>query len=167
MERLENMDNNKQVTCPICDSVNNCLHTHHVVYQPEKSVEICELCHRTISPVGKKRIQKEYEKEFLRQLYSELGHASKSNKKEIQKEIDYIIEIGKERFLQRKQQVLEYIKKYFPGLYVDDYGRSIESEELEHKKYKCEDCGRPITHKGRCLKCNRKIKRILPTLLFT
>jgi len=28
----------------------------------------------------------------------------------------------------------------------------------ESKNYKCENCGRPINHKGKCLKCNSVIK---------
>jgi len=150
--------------CTVCLIDYKSLHTHHITYQPERTVEICELCHKTLSPAGKGRMQESYEKDFLRQLYAELGVLPKSKKKEVQKAIDEVMNIGKERFTQKKIKVLEYIRNCFPDSHIDDYGRSLEDEELEYKKYRCLDCGRPIIHTGRCLKCNRKRKRLTGAL---
>ena len=146
------------ITCPVCNEEYIFLHTHHIVYEPEITTELCEICHRTLTNARKrKRPGKLYtidEKEILHFCYSILGKSSKKNKKWIQEIIDDIVEFGRKRFNIRKGIVLNYVRDSFPYLDTDDTGRAIELENNSSKIHRCQKCDRPISHKGFCLACN-------------
>lgn len=152
-------DGEVELICPICGDIGRSI-IHHITYKPERTVEFCEGCHKVLSPIKRSRLLKDYEKSFVQQLYLELGRTNnKRAKQKIQQSINEILQVGRNRFNERNELVVSYIKKLFPSLYIDKYGRAPEEEQLVHKNYRCEDCGRPLSHLGRCLRCNRKRKR--------
>jgi len=59
------------------------------------------------------------------------------NKQEVQDVIDFLVDIGRERFRVRHIAILQTVSD---------------------KDYECQSCGRPIAHFGHCLSCNKTKK---------
>ena len=97
---------------------------------------LCEDCQKILNytPKGKKAKILDYdERQLMERMQKELRDDN-CDKKEAQSVIDYLVGIGRERFKERQVRSIQAISK---------------------KTYSCEECGRPINHVGKCLRCNR------------
>jgi hypothetical protein len=149
------------VTCPVCGQ-NKPMHIHHVTYNPERTIKLCEECCKLLTYRFKKvpKILDEGERNILKQLHNDFEMASRLEKHEIQSLIDELVNLGRTRTIERKIAIVTYIKSQFPGLVIDNYGQSTFIENKPEKKHKCRNCGRPISHNGYCLSCNKNFKNI-------
>lgn len=100
---------------------------------------LCDSCQSILNFKPKsKRLPKllDYdERELMDRMQAQLKNSD--NKQEIQNVIDFLVDTGRERFQKRRIDILKTVSD---------------------KEYECQQCGRPITHFGYCLSCNKAKK---------
>ena len=102
---------------------------------------LCDSCQSILNYKPKtKRVPKLLnfdERELMTKMQLELREATGEDKKDIQCVIDFLVELGREKFKERKINILQ---------------------SVSDKEYECQECGRPIAHFGLCLSCNKTKK---------
>jgi len=102
---------------------------------------LCDTCQSILNYKQKtKRMPKLLnfdERELMNKMQLALKEASGEDKKDIQCVIDFLVELGREKFKERKINILQ---------------------SVSDKEYDCQSCGRPIVHFGLCLSCNKAKK---------
>jgi hypothetical protein len=97
---------------------------------------LCDSCQTVLNFKPKsKRLPKllDYdERKLMEKMQLELK--ASEDKKEVQDVIDFLVETGRKRFKDRRVAILQ---------------------SASEKKYTCQSCGRPVSHAGQCLNCNR------------